>query len=210
MISRCFKPEKLVAILEEMFVAGEPLTDAKLEQMAAHSGVSERGIFWYAWHYVIRDMSARWLCELADELGMTVEVYGRGWERDPLVSPFFKGTLPHGPAVAKVYNTALYSLVPHPFDLQSQRLTETAACGSIPIVYDCRYRAEKPHWDENCLWYRTKADLRACLLAPSPPMDVRIISQGGSYGDFVQQILSDTVSLLSGKKASIYMQSPGS
>ena len=135
-------------------------------------------------------MSARWLCELADELGMTVEVYGRGWERDPVVSPFFKGTLPHGPAVAEVYNTAQYSLVAHPHDLHSQRLIETAACGSIPIVYDCRYRAEKPHWDEQCLWYRTKEELRACL-GKRPQSPVHAVCQGRSYTDFAKRILTE-------------------
>lgn len=181
-------PEKLLAFLEEMFAAGEPLTDAQLEYLAGEYDYPKNDIYWGLWFYVVRDQSVRWLCSLSD--AVDVEVYGRHWEEDDIVRPFFKGELPHGPAVASVYNAAQYVLVSHPFDLQSQRLMEAAACGALPVVYDCRYRAEKPHWDENFLWYRTKEDMRACLTKtpPKPPSDV---CQGRTYTDFAKRILAE-------------------
>ncbi|MBF0401584.1 MAG: tetratricopeptide repeat protein [Magnetococcales bacterium] len=178
----------VLARLEAMFAAGEPLTDGELARLAARYNYPQDDIFWHLWHYVIRDQSVRWLCSLADRI--EVEVYGRYWEEDPLVRPFFKGALPHGAAVAAVYNEARYALVSHPFDLQSQRLMEAAACGAIPIVYDCRYRAEPPHWDDHCLWYRTWAELAACL-TQRPTVAPVTLCRGRSYADFAQKILRE-------------------
>ena len=182
---------ELLVTLEAMFAAGEPMTHETLEQLAKNSEHTKDDIFWNMWHYVVRDQSVRWLCTLSDLID--VEVYGRYWEKDEQVRPFFKGLLPHGPAVATVYNEASYTLVPHPFDLQSQRLMEVAACGSIPIVYDCRYRAEQPHWDENCLWYRTKEEMRTCLTS-QPPTPSHRLCQGRSYTDFARRILTEVES----------------
>lgn len=177
----------LLAILEQMFEAGEPLTDARLEALAAAHAYPKEDIFWRLWYYVVRNQSVRWLCSLSDQVA--VEVYGRYWETDDQVRPFFKGELPPGPAVAAVYNQARYVLVAHQFDLQGHRLVEVAACGAIPIVYDCRYRAEPPHWDEQCLWFRTRADLHACLhkTPASPPTT---LCAGRSYAAFAQKILT--------------------
>lgn len=182
--------EKLLALLAEMFAAGEPLTDAHLEQYAKEYAYNREEIYWCLWFYIVRDHSVRWLCSLSDSV--EVEVYGRFWEEDDLVRPYFKGELPHGPAVASVYNEAQYVLVPHPFDLQSQRLAEAAACGAIPIVYDCRYRAEKPHWNENFLWYRTKEDIRGCL-TKKPKKAPIAICQGKRYTDFAKRILTEVL-----------------
>ena len=183
--------EKIISILAELFAAGEALTEEVLERLSNETCHSKKDILWHAWHFVVRDHSTRWLCLLANEMDLEVEVYGPQWELDEIVRPFAKGVLPHGTAIAEVYNEAMYTLVPHPFDLQSQRLMESVACGSIPIIYDCRYRSEKPHWDECCLWYRTKEDMRACLTGNIPTVDARIISQGRSYGDFIKRILTD-------------------
>ncbi|MEO5341409.1 MAG: tetratricopeptide repeat protein [Magnetococcus sp. MYC-9] len=178
----------LLAILQERFATGEPLTDEELDRLAATHAYPREELFWHLWHYVVRDQSVRWLCGLAEQI--EVEVYGRYWEGDAVVRPFFKGEVPHGAAVAAIYNEARYALVPHPFDLQSQRLMEVAACGAIPIVYDCRHRAEPPHWDDHCLWFRTEAELRACVTR-TPPQPPHALCQGRSYGAFAQKILAE-------------------
>lgn len=188
--------KETIAIFETMFEAGKPITDAELELYAKDSTLSKKDILFFLWGYVVRDLSVRWLCQLSDEI--EVEVYGRHWEEDEVVRPFFKGVLPHGPAVAEVYNGAKYALVPHLFDLQSQRLMEATASGCLPIVYDCRDRAEKPHWDDNCLWYRTKEDLRACL-TQEPTAPLQDISKGRSYSEFAERILMEVNAHLSGE-----------
>ncbi|MEO5363208.1 MAG: hypothetical protein H7838_06240 [Magnetococcus sp. DMHC-8] len=179
--------ERLLTELEEIFAAGEPITNELLDQFSGRFPYQKENIFNFFWGYVVRNVSIRWLCELSDEI--EVEVFGHRWESNAAVRPFYKGILPHGPAVAGVYNEARYVLVPHPFDLRSQRLTEVSACGAIPIVYDCRYRAEEPHWDDHCLWYRTKEEMRACLTG-EPAASPRALCHGRSYTEFAKRILT--------------------
>jgi hypothetical protein len=179
-------------ILPEMIVhfeAGEPMTDERLAYFSKISGEKADRILLYFWTYVVRDYSVRWLCELSDEMGVEVEVYGRYWDKDKVVKPFFKGELAHGSSVAEAYNDALYSLTPHSFDLGSQRLSEATACGTIPIIYDCRHRTKKISWEKSALWYRTKEDLRACL-SQIPEEPIEKVCEGRSYTHFADKILT--------------------
>ncbi len=111
-------------------------------------------------NYIVRDTAVRWLCEQST---IPVEIYGRGWEYDPIIQPHFKGELAHGKDVARVYNTASHALICMPEFINSQRLFETSACGCIPVVYDSRAEAEKPHWDEECLFFKTREQLHQGL-----------------------------------------------
>lgn len=117
-------------------------------------------VFWKLLHYTIRDYSVKWLCEVPD---FPVEIYGRYWREDDEVAPHFCGELPHGEAVANVYRQANYALVCHPFEINSQRLVEVAACGCIPLVYDCRDVAEGPFWEDYCLFFKTADQLKNIL-----------------------------------------------
>lgn len=105
--------------------------------------------------------------------GLPVDVYGRYWDQDAEVLPYYRGELQHGEAVADVYRAARYALVCHPFEINSQRLAEVAACGCIPVVYDCRDVAEPPFWDDYCLFFKTAEELqnilRQCLQPAKPP-----------------------------------------
>ncbi|MEO5350835.1 MAG: tetratricopeptide repeat protein [Magnetococcus sp. YQC-3] len=182
------KCKPLLAHLEELFEAGEPMTDERLLQLEAAFQHSKEDILFYLWSYVVRNQSVRWLCELSDTI--EVEVYGRQWESDAVVRPFFKGPLPHGPAVAAVYDEAMYAIVSQPNYLLSQRLVETGACGAIPVIYDCRHRVEPFPWNEHCLWYRTREEMRACLTR-QPPQSPLLIAEGNRYTDFAKRILAD-------------------
>ncbi|MBF0161124.1 MAG: tetratricopeptide repeat protein [Magnetococcales bacterium] len=186
--------EPILAEMEAMFEAGEAMTEEALERFARGAACSRDETLNFLWGYVVRNGSARWLCTLSDEI--EVAVYGHRWASNSVVQPFYRGVVPHGPAVARIYNEARYALVPHPFDLQSQRLAEVSACGAIPVVYDCRYRAEQPHWDAHCLWYRTREELRACL-TQHPPQSPHRICQGKSYTAFARRILQEVESRLS-------------
>ena len=110
--------------------------------------------------------------ETAAAPGLPVDVYGRYWDQDAEVAAYYRGELQHGVAVADVYRSARYALVCHPFEINSQRLAEVAACGCIPLVYDCRDVAEPPHWDEYCLFFKTAEELQNILrqrLQPAKP-----------------------------------------
>ncbi len=164
--------------------AGEPVDEAFLRPLSRRWGVDYQRIYWDLFHYAVRDVTLQWLCREAD---IAIEVYGRGWQDDPLVRPHFHGELPHGEAVARAYNSARYTLICHPFEINSQRLVEAAACGSIPVVFDCRHIAEPPHWDEYCRFFRTATQLRDCLHGKDD-LDPTPIAESFSYeqlADFV-------------------------
>ncbi|WP_415879967.1 glycosyltransferase [Methylomonas sp. TEB] len=148
--------DSLIAAME----SGACFDEASVRQIAETSGLSYEFVFWKLLHYVIRDYSVKWLC--ADP-GLPVDVYGRYWDQDAEVAPFYRGELPHGEAVAEVYRSVRYALVCHPFEINSQRLAEAAACGCIPVVYDCRDVAEPPYWDDYCLFFKTADQLRNIL-----------------------------------------------
>jgi len=142
------------------FKKGRCLTPKLLKEIASNRGVSYEYTFWNILHYVVRDISVEWLCEISP---IPVEVYGRHWERNSTVRPFFKGELEHGEELARLYQTARYALVVHPFELNSQRLAEVAAAGAIPLVYDCRHSSCQPHWDLELCFYKTKKDISNIL-----------------------------------------------
>ncbi|AMK77751.1 MULTISPECIES: glycosyltransferase [Methylomonas] len=146
--------------------AGQVIDQAYTTNLAERLALGADQVFWKILHYVVRDHSVKWLCRHGGE---SVEIYGRYWEQDSDVAPFYRGEISHGPALAEIYRSARYALVSHPFEINSQRLAEVAACGCIPIVYDCRAIAEAPHWDRHCLFFKTEADLRRIVTNREQP-----------------------------------------
>ncbi|MBF0161078.1 MAG: tetratricopeptide repeat protein [Magnetococcales bacterium] len=187
-----------IRFLEGMFCAGEPLTEEVLEQLCRRFSRKRSDFLHGLWTYVVRNVSARWLCELSREMDIEVDIYGYSWEGNEAVQPFLRGRLPFASdALVQVYNEALYVLSPQPDFLHTARLVETAACGAIPISYDCRYMAAKPHYDNNHLWYRTKEDMRAAL-TQHPPESPRHICQGRTFTDFAKRVVADLYAELAG------------
>lgn len=149
-----------VSELAALMASGARFDETTVNQVAESTALDYEFVFWKLLHYVIRDHAVQWLCS---DPSLPVEVYGRYWDQDSAVAPFYRGELTHGQAVADVYRGARYALVCHPFEINSQRLAEVAACGCIPVVYDCRDVAEPPHWDEYCLFFKTAEDLHNIL-----------------------------------------------
>ena len=174
------------------FKKGRYLTTELLKEIASSRGVSYEYTFWNILHYVVRDISVEWLCEISS---IPVEVYGRHWERNSTVKPFFKGELEHGEELAKLYRSARYALVVHPFELNSQRLAEVAAAGAIPLVYDCRHSSCQPHWESELCFYKTKHDI-AALLQAQAGCPVPAIGNFFSYKNFAERIIQNIDSKL--------------
>lgn len=147
--------------LIEVMERGGTFDEATVSGIAGAAGLGYEFVFWKLLHYAVRDHALHWLCEA--DAGLPVDVYGRYWDGDERIAPYYRGELTHGEPVAEVYRNARYALVCHPFEINSQRLAEVAACGCIPVVYDCRDVAEPPHWDEYCLFFKTADELRVIL-----------------------------------------------
>jgi len=181
--------QQVIAQLVEIFNRGGCFDRQTITNIVENSTFDYEFVFWALLHYVVRDYSIKWLCQNAT---LPLDIYGRYWEQDPLVAPFFRGELPHGVKVADVYRSATYAIVSHPFEINSQRLAEVAACGCIPVVYDCRDVAEKPHWDDYCLFFKTEDDLKHIIdnrlqPAKSPLLLARHFTYDAAVDQFIEK-----------------------
>jgi len=181
------RQQQVIAQLVELLNQGGCFDVQTITSIAENSPLEYDFVFWELLHYVIRDTSVKWLCQNST---LPVEIYGRYWEQDPLVAPFFRGELPHGVEVAEAYRSATYALVSHPFEINSQRLAEVAACGCIPVVYDCRDVAEPPHWDDYCLFFKTEEDLKNIIdNRLRPAKSPLLLSQHFTYDAAVEHFI---------------------
>jgi hypothetical protein len=177
----------LLGELEERFTAGEALTNEQVIDASKRHGVTQDHALRSVMHYVARDLPVRWLCQQSD---IAVEIYGREWERDPIVAPFFKGELSQGRPIAEVYRSARWAFVLHPEMINHQRLGEVGACGCIPVVLDVRHHADGPFWDDQVLYFRTPMELRSCL-ARKPKVDAKLFGEFFDYAKFARRIIAD-------------------
>lgn len=168
---------------------GEVFSRAEIEVLADEAGVDREQAYWVLYHFLTRDLIVHWLCKHLPDLGIDVEIYGRYWDNDPLVAPYYRGEIEHGDKLAELYRTSRFALVCHPFELNSQRLAEVAACGCVPVVYDCRRVADAPHWDEQCLFFKTEAELTEMFERRPPLPDPTPIAHGKTYREFAQKVL---------------------
>lgn len=182
----CEGDKDILKILGELLESGQPITREIVEDLGNKYGLPYNVILERHAAYLLRERVIEWVCRQGD---IKVEVYGRYWEQNPVVKPFLKGVLPFGEPVARAYNEAMYAISAVPANITIQRVVEMAACGCIPVVYDCRHIAEKPHWDNECLFFRSREELYACFdKAPvGNPID---IGKADSYDSFAEKILS--------------------
>ncbi|MBF0419577.1 MAG: tetratricopeptide repeat protein [Magnetococcales bacterium] len=138
--------------------------------------------------FVVRDGIVEWLCSMANTLDLDVEIYGRWWEENEIVRPYFKGELKHGEELARIYNESRYAISATGYVVKSQRLSEIAACGCLPVVYDARPFCEPPHWDNECLFFRTRDQLRQ-QFSQTPQGDPMVIARNSSYDGMAINIL---------------------
>jgi Tfp pilus assembly protein PilF len=182
--------DEALSMLQDMLDRGEPFTMDFLNFVAKKSDLPLHYVFDLGplLTHVVRETAVKWLCELAPKLELDVEIYGRGWDNHPIITPYFKGEIEHGPKVAALYNQAKYALSSSPYVVDSQRLSEIAACGVIPVMFDARPFAQKPHWDDECLWFHSQEKFNDCF-SKSPKSDPKIIAQTNSYDAFAKRII---------------------
>ena len=136
---------------------------------------------------VIREACVHWLCKYAP---IEVEIYGPGWEEDKAVSPYYKGPIAHGKALADLYRSSKYAMVCQGANIQSQRLAEVTACGAIPVVYDSRPNSPDPLWEKQYLFFRTAEELKNVLTLEPEMFEGAFerISSRFSYDCFARKI----------------------
>ena len=143
--------------------------------------------------FIIRDFSIMELCKI--QTNYQVEIYGWGWERYSEVKPFYKGPLKYGKEIAKVFNSATYSLSPHSGSLIQQRVLESAACGCIPIVYDCKVMDGPPFYTKNLVFYKQLSSLKK-ILKKSPKRKLEKIVRKNSYEKLAKRIIKEVKKII--------------
>lgn len=86
--------------------------------------------------YIHRDYILEQICNIAHS-DYKIEVYGYGWEDNPIINKYYKGPLKFGEEIANVYNKTTYVLCVGSYILM-QRTLEGMACGAIPLILDVR------------------------------------------------------------------------
>jgi len=134
---------------------------------------------------IMRLEIVEWVC--SQDI-LPVELYGSGWDKIPHLKKFHKGELEYGEDVAKVYNSAKYSLTGDLNYFYQQRLLEISASGTIPLVYSVNLENQPFEHKDNVLLYSTKEELLNNL-TKTPKKDSRQIAQEISFEKMAKKML---------------------
>jgi hypothetical protein len=85
-----------------------------------------------------RRQTLHWAAGYAADTGRTLRIYGRGWNRDPVLAPYAVGPVEHGEPLRRAYRGARLVIQTIPGGFLHQRTFEGLASGSMVIA---RYSA---------------------------------------------------------------------
>ncbi|MEW5831649.1 MAG: glycosyltransferase [Campylobacterota bacterium] len=176
--------KEVIDILE----MGQEFTPEMIQKLAKKHNLEPQYIQNHIIAYAVRDVSVLWLHKIHQETGLPVEIYGWGWEQYDILKPYCKGSIPYN-QVAALYNSAVYTLVPHSMYVLQQRTLEAAACGCQPIVYDCRYNDTPPFYEESLEYFRTVDDIIR-IIEKDSTKDLASIVDENSYEHLAGRIIS--------------------
>ena len=87
-------------------------------------------IFWILNDVIYRHIVLEW----CDELGLKINLYGKGWEQHPRFKKYAKGIIAHGEELSIAYQAAKFCLHLNSIEGTHQRLNEIIASGAIPLI----------------------------------------------------------------------------
>lgn len=133
-----------------------------------------------------------------------VEVYGYNWEKskNSFIINKFKGKV-NKTELNKLYNSSKYVLAVSGQVINTQRLGEIVHSGAIPVIYDSReITLEKESWNDECLYFKTEAELKYILdnkIKPKKYMTKKILNHF-TYKKFIKTIEKQINKELENKK----------
>lgn len=139
------------------------------------------------YHYVQRDYCVEKLCQI--DTDYTIEIYGNGWEDNPIVKPFSKGSVEYGEDISKIYNSATYGYCPGGY-IFMHRTLECAMSGTIPLVLDSRLDMQDFYdkESEKALEFFSIKDLETILKKePKKNKNFDYIRANFGYNSFVEK-----------------------
>mgnify|MGYP001564790592 FL=1 len=81
-----------------------------------------------------RQQAIRWISRAAERLGLSLAIYGNGWERNPEFAKFAKGPITYGEIREDIMATAKINFVLEPYpSMLHQRLLDTVSMGGFAL-----------------------------------------------------------------------------
>lgn len=177
-----------VKYMISLFHNGVSFTNEKIEQISTIFQINKDYLTTRIIPFIVRDIGLIDLCQIKSKY--TIEIYGSGWDKYEILEPYYKGMLTYGEDIAKVYNSATFAFAPHQQYILQQRTLESAACGAIPIVYDCRKLSNEKSYSEAVIFFKTFEDIEKILQKKPPKKDFKRLVQENSFKAFVDKMLS--------------------
>lgn len=171
--------------LKKLFYSGFDFNDHAITKLAHEYNFDKSYFEFHIIGSLVRFFSVLELCKLSGFI--KIEIYGYGWEEIKEIEPFYKGALDYE-ELPDVYRSTKYVLAPHSHYIVQQRVLEAAACGAIPIVYDCRSVDNPPYYLDSILLYKNINDLKN--LIKKDVKDLEKLVQENRYETFTDKILS--------------------
>lgn len=102
-----------------------------------------------------RQQALHWAAAAADELGLSMGLYGRGWEQHPTLGRFARGTVEYGQPLETLTRQAKINLQIVPFYCLHQRLLDGLAARGFYLVREHPYDIASP---ATAAWLNTLDD----------------------------------------------------
>ncbi|WP_455757100.1 glycosyltransferase family protein [Sulfurimonas sp.] len=138
------------------------ITKQYLQELSNEYDLTYDFILTQIYPHSLRELCVEYICT-QDKI--KAEVYGRYWDKNDIVKPFFKGEVPHGEKIVEIYNSAKFALAGvHPYEKALQRFPEVVACGAIPVMYNIEpFINEEYEYDDIILKFNTFEELVSLL-----------------------------------------------
>lgn len=81
-----------------------------------------------------RQQAVRWAAEVAEELGLSLALYGKGWDSNPDFAPFARGPVKYGPELEELTRRSKINLQIVPFSCLHQRLLDGLVAGGFFLI----------------------------------------------------------------------------
>lgn len=91
-----------------------------------------------------RQQALQWAAGVADDLGLSLGLYGSGWDAHPTLSRFARGPVSYGPDLEALTRRSRINLQIVPFTCLHQRLLDGIAAGGFFLVRAHPYDADAP------------------------------------------------------------------
>jgi len=146
----------------------------------------------YIQQMYIRNKTIAWIIEICHKLNFDLELYGWAGDKhqNKNIQKYYKGSLPHS-EMKNLYNSSKYTLLSSGRTINTQRLAESAACGSIPVIFDSRnITLEEETWDNEVLYFKSKKELKNILKRQlEPKKNFKKIAKALSYRNLAKKVL---------------------